>query len=66
MGAMNVAMTVISMILVDRAGRRTLHLAGMGGMWICSVLLVIMLVLVSFCCKVNVDKYLNIVSDLGR
>lgn len=45
MGAVNVLMTIISVYLVDhpRFGRRSLHLAGLGGMWLASILLVICL-----------------------
>lgn len=41
--AVNVLMTFISAVLVDNAGRRTLQLAGLGGMWLSSYLLVISL-----------------------
>lgn len=47
MGTINVIMTVVSVLLVERAGRRTLHLVGLGGMWVTSILIVIMLVLQS-------------------
>ncbi|KAK3771712.1 hypothetical protein RRG08_035768 [Elysia crispata] len=46
-GLVNVAMTFISALIMDRAGRRTLHLTGLGGMFIFSVLLVICLTLQS-------------------
>ncbi|KAL4705072.1 hypothetical protein ACJJTC_002720 [Scirpophaga incertulas] len=39
MGAMNVVMTIISLFLVEVAGRKTLLLAGFGGMIVCTVLL---------------------------
>lgn len=39
----NVLMTVVSTIIVDRAGRRTLQLAGLGGMFISTIALVISL-----------------------
>lgn len=32
MGAMNVAMTIVSLVMVERAGRKTLMLTGLGGM----------------------------------
>ncbi|KOB77289.1 Glucose transporter, partial [Operophtera brumata] len=41
MGAMNVLMTVISLLLVERAGRKTLLLTGFSGMLLCSVSLCI-------------------------
>ncbi|CAK1547892.1 unnamed protein product [Leptosia nina] len=37
MGAMNVIMTVISLLLVERAGRKTLLLVGFGGMMVCTI-----------------------------
>ncbi|CAH2064540.1 unnamed protein product, partial [Iphiclides podalirius] len=39
MGAMNVVMTVVSLLLVEVAGRKTLLLAGFGGMLVCTVCL---------------------------
>jgi len=41
MCTINVLMTIVSTILVDRLGRRILLLAGMGGMWVTSMLIVI-------------------------
>ncbi|XP_043824159.1 solute carrier family 2, facilitated glucose transporter member 3 isoform X2 [Dromiciops gliroides] len=40
-GVVNVIFTVVSLFLVERAGRRTLHLAGLSGMAVCSVLMVV-------------------------
>ena len=40
-GVVNVVMTFVSAILVDRAGRRTLHLFGLGGMWVFAIILTI-------------------------
>ncbi|XP_027694405.1 solute carrier family 2, facilitated glucose transporter member 3 [Vombatus ursinus] len=40
-GAVNVVFTVVSLFLVERAGRRTLHLVGLGGMTVCTVLMVV-------------------------
>lgn len=45
MGSMNVAMTVISSLLVEAAGRKTLLLIGFGGMLIDTILLTIALAL---------------------
>ncbi|XP_014664491.1 PREDICTED: solute carrier family 2, facilitated glucose transporter member 1-like [Priapulus caudatus] len=45
-GCINVIMTVISVVLVEKAGRRTLHLIGLGGMLLMTVLLTITLVLI--------------------
>ncbi|XP_032903753.1 solute carrier family 2, facilitated glucose transporter member 1 [Amblyraja radiata] len=44
-GAINTAFTVVSLAVVERAGRRTLHLIGLGGMSICAVLMTISLAL---------------------
>ncbi len=47
MGTINVLMTIVSVFLVDhpKFGRRTLHLASLAGMIVCSIALVIMLTL---------------------
>ncbi|XP_049596786.1 solute carrier family 2, facilitated glucose transporter member 2 [Syngnathus scovelli] len=37
MGAVNIIFTLVSVVLVDRAGRRTLTLAGLSGMCFCAV-----------------------------
>lgn len=42
-GAMNVVMTFVSLILVEKAGRKTLLLAGFSGMFIDTVLLAVCL-----------------------
>ncbi|KAG1661111.1 Glucose transporter type 1 [Nymphon striatum] len=42
-GAVMIVMTVISIPLMDRAGRRTLHLYGLGGMFIFSIFVTISL-----------------------
>ena len=38
-GAVNVCMTFVSALIMDRVGRRTLHLTGLGGMFIASYIL---------------------------
>jgi MFS family permease len=38
-GVTLVSITLVSGSLMDRAGRRTLHLVGLCGTWLCSVLL---------------------------
>lgn len=43
MGAINVLMTLISLVLVERAGRKTLLLIGFGGMAIDTLFLTIVL-----------------------
>ncbi|XP_043227935.1 solute carrier family 2, facilitated glucose transporter member 1-like isoform X3 [Amphibalanus amphitrite] len=45
MGAMNVLMTVVSVILVEKAGRKTLQLIGLSGMFTTTVLLTLCLAL---------------------
>ena len=40
-GGVNVMMTFVSALIMDRAGRRTLHLTGLGGMFIFSLILVL-------------------------
>ncbi|KAH9489042.1 Solute carrier 2, facilitated glucose transporter member 3 [Bulinus truncatus] len=46
-GAVNVMMTFVSALIMDRAGRRTLHMIGLAGMCIFSVVLVVCLSLQS-------------------
>ncbi|CAG0887310.1 unnamed protein product [Cyprideis torosa] len=43
MGAMNVAMTFVSLVLVERAGRKSLMIFGLVGMFVCTILLTICL-----------------------
>ena len=43
-GAVNVSMTFVSALIMDRVGRRTLHLTGLGGMFISSYLLAVGLI----------------------
>lgn len=47
-GVINVFMTLVSLVLVERAGRRTLHLTGLGGMAAITLLLTICLGLKDF------------------
>ncbi|KAM9324097.1 solute carrier family 2, facilitated glucose transporter member 3-like [Gastrophryne carolinensis] len=42
-GIVNVVFTVVSLLVVERAGRRTLHLVGLGGMAVFAVILTIAL-----------------------
>lgn len=53
-GAVMVVMTLISIPLMDRSGRRTLHLYGLGGMFIFSIFITI-----SFLVKVCLPKLEN-------
>ena len=49
MGAMNVAMTFVSLVLIEKAGRKTLMLVGLSVMVVCTTMLLICLALaVSF------------------
>ncbi|XP_058408099.1 solute carrier family 2, facilitated glucose transporter member 1 isoform X3 [Diceros bicornis minor] len=48
-GIVNTAFTVVSLFVVERAGRRTLHLIGLGGMAGCAVLMTIALALLQLC-----------------
>lgn len=45
MGGIFVLMTFVSVLLVERKGRRTLHLWGLAGMWIMCILLFLSLLL---------------------
>lgn len=47
MGVINVLMTLVSLVLVEKAGRRTLLLAGMAGMTVCTTVLTFCLALKS-------------------
>ncbi|XP_068611856.1 solute carrier family 2, facilitated glucose transporter member 4-like [Brachionichthys hirsutus] len=38
-GVVNCAFTVVSLFLIERTGRRTLHMLGLGGMCICAVVM---------------------------
>ncbi|XP_026826530.1 glucose transporter type 1 isoform X9 [Ooceraea biroi] len=61
-GAIMVLMTLVSIPLMDRTGRRTLHLYGLGGMFIFSIFITI-----SFLIKEMIDwmSYLSVVSTLS-
>ncbi|KAJ9578369.1 hypothetical protein L9F63_005401, partial [Diploptera punctata] len=61
-GAIMVGMTLVSIPLMDRMGRRTLHLYGLGGMFIFSIFITI-----SFLIKEMIDwmSYLSVVSVLS-
>ncbi|XP_065205177.1 glucose transporter type 1 isoform X3 [Planococcus citri] len=68
-GVIMVAMTLITMPLMDRTGRRTLHLYGLGGMFIFSVFITISFLTKEFFGFVQemIDwmSYLSVVSTLG-
>ncbi|GLV43811.1 Glucose transporter 1 [Carabus blaptoides fortunei] len=61
-GAIMVGMTLVSIPLMDRTGRRTLHLYGLGGMFIFSIFITISLLI-----KEMIDwmSYLSVVSTLS-
>ncbi|XP_055373535.1 glucose transporter type 1 isoform X4 [Condylostylus longicornis] len=61
-GAIMVVMTLVSIPLMDRTGRRTLHLYGLGGMFIFSIFITI-----SFLIKEMIDwmSYLSVISTLA-
>lgn len=42
-GVVNVVMTLVSLALIERAGRKLLHLIGLGGMFACTVLITILM-----------------------
>ncbi|XP_037702566.1 solute carrier family 2, facilitated glucose transporter member 3 [Choloepus didactylus] len=44
-GVVNTIFTVVSLFLVEKAGRRTLHMLGLGGMAVCSVLMTVSMLL---------------------
>lgn len=56
MGVVNVIMTLVSLSLIERAGRRMLHLVGLGGMCVCAIFLVVVLNLE----QTTVTSYLSI------
>ncbi|KAM6936100.1 solute carrier family 2, facilitated glucose transporter member 3 [Lycodopsis pacificus] len=61
-GVVNTVFTVVSLFLVERAGRRTLHLIGLGGMAVFALIMTISLSLV----KTNESlSYLAIVAVFG-
>jgi SP family facilitated glucose transporter-like MFS transporter 1 len=43
MGVMNVLMTFVSLVLVEKAGRKTLQLVGLSGMFVVVILLTVFL-----------------------
>ncbi|CAM9846789.1 unnamed protein product [Lampetra planeri] len=61
-GIVNVAFTVVSLFLVERAGRRSLHLVGLAGMAACSIAMTLSLVLQASASWMN---YVSIVAIFG-
>ncbi|KAJ8666950.1 hypothetical protein QAD02_008612, partial [Eretmocerus hayati] len=68
-GIIMVGMTLVSIPLMDRSGRRTLHLYGLGGMFIFSIFITISFLLKEFFGFVQemIDwmSYLSVISILG-
>ncbi|XP_015833452.1 glucose transporter type 1 isoform X4 [Tribolium castaneum] len=68
-GAIMVVMTLVSIPLMDKTGRRTLHLYGLGGMFIFSIFITISFLIKEFFGYVQemIDwmSYLSVVSTLG-
>lgn len=58
-GLIMVVMTIVSIPLMEKSGRRFLHLLGLGGMWLFSILMTVAFVLQP---KESNLKYLSIVS----
>jgi MFS transporter, SP family, solute carrier family 2 (facilitated glucose transporter), member 1 len=52
---MQVVMTLVSIPLMDKTGRRTLHLYGLGGMFIFSIFITI-----SFLIKASIGFHLDV------
>ncbi|CAG0906420.1 unnamed protein product, partial [Darwinula stevensoni] len=61
-GIVMVLMTLVSIPLMDRAGRKTLHLYGLGGMFIFSIFITISLLVRAMISWIN---YLSVVSTLS-
>ncbi|XP_006006279.1 solute carrier family 2, facilitated glucose transporter member 3 [Latimeria chalumnae] len=61
-GVVNTIFTVVSLFLVERAGRRTLHLVGLGGMAASALLMTIALLLLD---QVKWMSYISVIAVLG-
>ncbi|XP_043932976.1 solute carrier family 2, facilitated glucose transporter member 4 [Protopterus annectens] len=61
-GVVNMAATLISVFLVEKAGRRSLHLTGLAGMCCCAILMTTALALLE---KVPSISYLSLVAIFG-
>ncbi|GAB1296329.1 Solute carrier family 2, facilitated glucose transporter member 4 [Apodemus speciosus] len=61
-GVVNTVFTLVSVLLVERAGRRTLHLLGLAGMCGCAVLMTVALLLLE---RVPAMSYVSIVAIFG-
>ncbi|XP_016106467.1 solute carrier family 2, facilitated glucose transporter member 4 [Sinocyclocheilus grahami] len=61
-GAVNCAFTIVSLFLVERMGRRTLHMLGLAGMCICAIIMTIALTLLE---TVPSMSYLSMMAIFG-
>ncbi|XP_077444272.1 solute carrier family 2, facilitated glucose transporter member 4-like [Stigmatopora argus] len=61
-GVVNCAFTAVSLFLVERAGRRTLHMLGLGGMCVCAVVMTVALSLVD---AAPAASYVAVLAVLG-
>ncbi|XP_077898915.1 solute carrier family 2, facilitated glucose transporter member 4 isoform X3 [Ictidomys tridecemlineatus] len=61
-GVVNTVFTLVSVFLVERAGRRTLHLLGLSGMCGCAILMTVALLLLE---RVPAMNYVSIVAIFG-
>ncbi|XP_038602874.1 solute carrier family 2, facilitated glucose transporter member 1 isoform X1 [Tachyglossus aculeatus] len=61
-GVVNTAFTVVSLFVVERAGRRTLHLIGLAGMAGCTVLMTVALTLLD---QLPWMSYISIIAIFG-
>ncbi|KAF3837060.1 hypothetical protein F7725_004524 [Dissostichus mawsoni] len=61
-GVVNCAFTVVSLFLIERMGRRTLHMLGLGGMAICAVIMTLALALLE---RVPWMSYISMLAIFG-
>uniref|UniRef100_A0A8C9ZPN0 Solute carrier family 2, facilitated glucose transporter member 4 n=1 Tax=Sander lucioperca TaxID=283035 RepID=A0A8C9ZPN0_SANLU len=61
-GVVNCAFTVVSLFLIERMGRRTLHMLGLGGMCICAIVMTTALALLD---SVPWMSYISMLSIFG-
>ncbi|KAG2469997.1 GTR3 protein, partial [Polypterus senegalus] len=64
-GVVNTVFTVVSLFLVEKAGRRTLHLIGLAGMAVCALLMTVALVVLKHISDMTSFSYLAIVAIFG-
>uniref|UniRef100_A0A3Q3WGH7 Solute carrier family 2, facilitated glucose transporter member 4 n=1 Tax=Mola mola TaxID=94237 RepID=A0A3Q3WGH7_MOLML len=61
-GVVNCAFTVVSLFLIERMGRRTLHMLGLGGMCICAIIMTMALALLD---SIPWMSYVSMLSIFG-